>query len=603
MPGVTRQLSRALLDIPARLAGWLESLPHAVPWLVLLGVALASPAIFTGLVADDLLHQLLSRDEPGIPGLSPKTLDLFHFASGDPTVTRQLMNHGVFPWWTDGDLVLAFLRPLAGVTHWLDHRLWPEGPVWMHLHSLAWFALLLGILARVYSSLLEAKSAARLALLLFAVDDLHAPAVGWIANRSLTVSLVFSMLALLTHDRARRGGSALAAWLAPVLLALALAAGEAALTGAAYLLAYALFFDQRALRSRLLSLTSYAAVIIVWRITYQALGYGALGSGVYIDPGAEPLAFAQAALIRAPVLLLSTFALPWADFWDVYPLLLPSARPLVLGLALVTGMTLVAVLRPRLRDSASARFWAAGCLFSVVPSAATFPHDRLLLGTAVGAMALLSELFLDRARTTGPARQATVAALVVVHLGLAPMLAPYRSANVGHLSAVLWQADASLPKTPEVEQQTWIIVNPPLVPFGSYLPIYREAAREPRPRRFHWLATGVSDLRISRLDARTLSVRPADGYLSDPTQLMLRGLSRPLRRGEKVELDEATFEVVELTTDGRPAEVVVRFERDLNDRQLVFLCWGTAGYVRFEPPQPGRSLVLPRVDLLAALAG
>lgn len=603
MSGAAGRLSGALLEAPAKLAACLETRAHAVAWLVSLGVVLASPSLFTGLVADDLLHQLRLREHPGIPGIAPTILDLFRFASGNRDAARELMNHGVFPWWTDGDWVLAFFRPLTGATHWLDHRLWPDSPVCMHGQSLAWFALLLGIVARVYTSLLSTRRASLLALLLFAIDDLHAPAVGWIANRSLTISLVFSLLALAAHHRSRSVGSHLAAIAAPALLGLGLGAGEAALTGAAYLLAYALCFDTKPLRSRILSLTGYVAVIAVWRVAYHALGYGARGSGVYIDPGAEPLAFAQAALTRVPVLLLSTFAGPWADLWEIFPLLLPNLRPVVLGLALATGAVLSALLAPLLRESRSARFWAAGCVLSVVPSAATFPHDRLLLGTGVGAMALLAELLLHHARTLGSARRLAVAALVVVHLGLAPLLAPYRSATVAHLSAVLWRADASLPKVAGLEQQTWIIVNPPLVPFGSYLPIYREAAREPRPRRLFWLATGVCDLQIARADRWTLIVRPSRGYLSDATQLMLRSLRRPLMRGEKVELDEATFEIAEVTDDGRPAEVRIRFRHDLNDRQLVFLRWDNHGYVPFELPPTGSSVLLPRVDLVAALAG
>jgi hypothetical protein len=186
---------------------------------------------------------------------------------------------------------------------------------------------------------------------------------------------------------------------------------------------------------------------------------------------------------------------------------------------------------------------------------------------------------------------------------LAPVLLPYRSATVAQLSTVLWRADASIVNTPELTQQTLVIANPPVVPFGAYLPIYREAAYEPRPRRLLWLATGVSDLRISRVDSSTLRVRPLLGYLSDPTQLMLRSLSRPLKLGEKVIVDEASFEVVELTTDGRPAEVLVHFARDLSDPRLIFLRWGVHGYVHFELPAPGASVVLPRVDLLKALWG
>jgi hypothetical protein len=604
MPAAERQLSSPRRkSVPVALAAWLEGRRRAIAWLVLLGVVLASPSLGTGLVADDLLHQLLLRARPGIPGLTPKAFDLFHFANGDPGSAHQLMNHGVFPWWTDPEVVLAFLRPLTGVTHWLDHRLWPGSPALMHLHSLLWFGLLLAIVGRTYTKLLPARGTALLALLLFAIDDAHAPAVSWIANRNLTLSLVFALLALLAHHRVRQANGAGAPWLGPMLLGVGLLAGEAAITGAAYLLSYALFLDKGPLRSRLTSLVGYLVVILAWRVVYQRLGYGAVGSGVYIDPGAEPLVFARAALTRVPILLLGTFALPWSDLWEVYPLVLPGLRVVVFCLALVTCVGLAALFRPLLRQSPSARFWAAGCGLSLLPSAATFPHDRLLLGASIGAMALLSELFLETQHAVQRGRRLLVGAFVVVHLVLAPMLLPYRSANVAHLNVPLWKADASLSKWPELARQTLIIVNPPVAPFGSYLPIYREAALAPRPHRFLWLATGVSELRIRRVDTRTLSVRPALGYLSDPSQLMLRGLARPLKLGEKVNLDQATFEIVALTADGRPAEVRVRFTRELGDPQLVFLRWGTHGYVRFDLPEVGASVVLPRVDLLTALFG
>lgn len=585
-----------------RLSAWLATRPRAVTWLILLGVGLTGPSLFTGLVADDWLHQLLLREQPGIPGLTPRTVDLFRFASGDALSARQLMNHGVFPWWADPDLVLAFLRPLSAVTHWVDHRAWPEWPVLMHLQSLAWFGLLLWLVGRAYVAFAATRAEASLALLLFAVDHTHAPAVGWIANRSQLIALALTLLALLLHDRARRTSSRRRATQAALVFGLALSAGEAALGGLAYLLAYALFLDRRSVWSRLASLVPYALLIFTWRLVYLRLGYGARGSDVYLDPGTDPLGFLRAAVTRVPVLLQSTFALPWSDLWDVYPLFLPSLRVLVLELTVLTGGLLVALLRPSLCESARARFWATGCLLSVVPSAATFPHDRLLLAPTVGAMALLSHLMLE-ARGPSRWRRRLVAGFAVLHLAVSPVLLAYRSANVSHLSRLLERANATLPGGLEPSSQTWILINPPLVPFAAYLPLYREAAHQPRPRRWLWLSTGVSELRIERLDENTLSVRPELGYWTDPTQLLLRSTSKPLRRGEKVTLDDATFEVTALTADGRPAEVVVRFARELRDRHLVFLRWQEHGYAPFAIPAVGEAVVLPRVHLSSALSG
>src|SRR5688500_18786446 len=107
-----------LLRLPSHLARWLANRRAAAFAIIVLGALLASPSIFTKPVADDLLHQLSLRETPGISGLPPRDVDLFRFASGDPARTRAMMNEGVFPWWTDLTVRLAFFRPLSGITHW-----------------------------------------------------------------------------------------------------------------------------------------------------------------------------------------------------------------------------------------------------------------------------------------------------------------------------------------------------------------------------------------------------------------------------------------------------------------------------------------------------
>src|SRR5215471_9275238 len=74
----------------------------AAPWVIIgLAVALSLPSLGTGLVADDYIHELMMRENPGIAGYAFRPFDLFAFANGDPARTHQLMDEGVFPWWTD----------------------------------------------------------------------------------------------------------------------------------------------------------------------------------------------------------------------------------------------------------------------------------------------------------------------------------------------------------------------------------------------------------------------------------------------------------------------------------------------------------------------
>jgi hypothetical protein len=571
---------------------------------IAVGLALSSPCVSTGWVADDYFHQLMLRPTPGVAGLAYRPFDLFRFASGDPRAAWQLMDEGVFAWWTDPHAVLAFFRPLSSATHWLDYRLWPSSPIWMHVHSLAWFLALLGVVAAIYRRFSERSGAAELSLLLFAIDDAHAPVVGWIANRNQLVALALALPALLVHDRYRAQGFRQGAWLGPLIFGAGLFASEAALIAGAYLVAYAAVFDGSSRWRRFSSLLPYAGVVLVWLAVYRLLGYGATGSGLYADPVRAPLSFAAAVLERLPVLLLSQLALPWADLWEVYPLTFPWLRWVVGVLAWVVLLGFSALVIHLGRSSRCVRFWSLGALLALVPVCASFPHDRLLLGAGIGVMALIAELLLRaiRARTTLKGRLA-LGVLVPLHLVLSPLLLPLRAARTDDFNRLIDAADRTIPKTPDVTRRRVVLVNPPLDPFAAYFPVYRQARGVPRPQHLLWLNSGVTDLTITGIDERSLRVRAKDGFLSSSSQLMLRDAKHPPSPNVPISLSTATIRISETTEDGRPLEIVVTFHEPLRSDGLLFLEWKAHGYVPFTPPAPGESVLVPALDLASTLFG
>ena len=81
----------------------------------------------------------------------------------------------------------------------------------MHLHSVLWMAALAAVVALLYRRIIGRLSAASgamwiagLAAVLYAIDDAHGFAVGWLANRCGIQGAVFAVLALIAHDRWRR---------------------------------------------------------------------------------------------------------------------------------------------------------------------------------------------------------------------------------------------------------------------------------------------------------------------------------------------------------------------------------------------------------------
>ena len=70
---------------------------------------------------------------------------------------------------------------------------------------------------------------------------------------------------------------------------------EAGLAAGAYLVAHALFLERGGWSGRLRAFLPYAAIVVLWRLGYSAMGHGAAGSDQYIDPVRDPLDFLIAA--------------------------------------------------------------------------------------------------------------------------------------------------------------------------------------------------------------------------------------------------------------------------------------------------------------------
>jgi hypothetical protein len=219
--------------------------------------------------------------------------------------------------------------------------------------------------------------------------------------------------------------------------------GEAAISTLPYLLAYTIFLDPGTRWERARALVPYALVFVAYAVVYTALGYGARGGGMYIDPAREPLTFLSAVGERLPVLLLAQLAFPPADIAMV---LSDTRIRAFLPVALVAAPALAVLLWLGARKQKTAAFWAAGMLLSLIPVCATVPSDRLLLFPGIGAFGLVA-LFLAAARAElsktpfaarGARGKAGWAALalaslffVVMHAVIAPLLLPARAVIMG----------------------------------------------------------------------------------------------------------------------------------------------------------------------------
>ncbi len=612
-----------------------------VLWLV--------PAITAGLLAfgldagwmvDDYIHQAALTRHPDLPTMHRAPASLFTFVDGDPERLGKVVARGIWPWWSAPELRLAFWRPISGWSHALDYRAWPENPRPMHMQSIAWHLLAVVLVLILMRRVLPRRPAvAGLAGLLFAVDDSQALPALWLANRNAVIAVAFGAGCLLAHDRWRRGGWTAGAVVGPLLLLAAVLANEGAVAVGGYLLAYAICLDPAPRRRRLAALLPATGVGLAWAAAYKIGGYGALGSGVYVDPAGEPLRFAAVAVERAPFLLWGRLGFPPPDLANFLPdAILWQAWALVVGLLALFAW----LLSPLLRRQATARFLGIGMLLALLPASSTFPSSRLLGFVGIGAAGLVALLIAELA-AAAPARkipprsrllqsgegkrwrwgrQTLLAVLVAVHLIAAPLFIRPTISQMQQLDGMVGRSAASLVELAPGSQgertgasQVIVVATP-----SSFISL---ASGLVATMAHGWhapmtlvLSSSIYDTEVTRTGDATLLIRPRGGFLRSPGAphpagiddvepgldlrrilLMLDHLFRDLERdrfavGDRVALDGVTLEIVEENA-GRPLAVAFRFADPLDNERRRWLAWRRGHYQPFPLPAIGETVTWP----------
>jgi hypothetical protein len=333
-----------------------------------LAFVLTLPALRLGLQTDDHVHAHHMRH-----GWSPTLL----FAS-PPAEFRAARQVGRLAWWSSPHVDLRFFRPLSSLSHALDFSLWPEQAWLMHLENGLIYALVVLVAVRLYRRLLPESVVAGLAALLFAVDDGHGAAIGWISSRNTLLASLFGLLALLAHIRARSARSPALHAASALCVGLALLSAEAGIFVLAYLGAYACVYESGSLWKRTRSLVPQLGVCLVWSMGCLASHAGIRGSSWYRELDA-PLDLLVNGGLDLPIWLVSLFGTGPVAIGVV----VPDASPRLWCLALACLFILpLLYATPRSREM---RFLALGAVACLPPLFTTVPQDRVLMGASFGA--------------------------------------------------------------------------------------------------------------------------------------------------------------------------------------------------------------------------
>jgi len=379
-------------------------------WIVIVLIAaifLYAPFLFSGFFQDDYGFRLQFSPDIYKKGNVPEEvmrngpLNLYGFSWDSSARLRIEQDRGFAPWWASDQIRTNFFRPLSSLTLAFDFNLWPDTPLLMHIQSLLWFCLLIVLAYQLYRSVSGSAVVAGISILLLVVDDVFSGPVGWISNRHAVVAMVFSVLCVWLYHQGmskRKWPYVAAAYGA---YALALLASEMGLVTFAYLFAHMLVLDRDQWQGRVKRIVPFVLITVVWRLAYTGLGYGAMGTLLYIDPILNPVDFITQLLTRFPVLLFSAVGLPVADVLIAFS---PQAMGVAATVLLVSLGLLVLTVYPVLKTHRTSAFWVIGLLGAIVPLVSGIPQSRNLGLVSLGVMRLAGQLLVDVAtiRNTWP---------------------------------------------------------------------------------------------------------------------------------------------------------------------------------------------------------
>ena len=594
-----------------------------LPVILAMGAILVMlPALKMGLVLDDLPERAVAlrpdqlpprMHETGNPADSGSFSAVLRdfFFNRSPEDTALMKNYGVLPWWMPDDFKLGLWRPVTAFTHWLDYRLFPDSPVLMHAHNIAWFAAIVFLLTIVYRKLMGTGWVAGFAALLFLLDGNTYFPVAFVANRGFMLSLFFGLLCLYEHHQWRSAKSRSGLVLSVLFLALSLFADEAGVSTFAFILAYALVLEPGSLRSRALTVLPSVLVVILWRTIYEALGFGLHNVGFYIDPAHEPLQFARVVIPRAMVLLGGQVtSLPP----DLLLVMNPSSQSKVIAFYCVSIVAALIVFLPLRRRNKIAAFWFAVMVFAAIPAATVIPTGKNLGFVAVGAYGLIASFVAGLITRPGRLPEGLASRILAWIACVLLILAHVPGAIAERVKAVkvtpkifnVMSRLINLGDLPDAENKNVIIVNEP-GPFALiHVPSYKAYHHQPLPKTVRALVPGCTGFDVQRTDDKTLVVQSKGpdifscedvgpkhvAYLFRIFDLSLGGPK--FGKGECRVLRGLTVEVQEVSKDGLPTRVAFRFDSSLDSPGFRWLRfdWRTFSYQPFEVPNIGQSVTL-----------
>jgi len=565
----------------------------------------------------------------------------FNFFDPQSDNYAALKSFGVLPWWTPPDALLHFFRPLATLTHALDYQLWPSNSHIMHLINVLWY--LAGLLAifTCFRTLQLPLALSHLALLLIVLDHSMFQVVTWIAARNMLMVIVLGFLCLRAYHLSLQSKKHY--FLALLLLLLTLLSAEGAIVMCAYLGAYLFVLDERSWAKRIVHILPFALLVILWRLIYQAQGYGAFGVEFYLDPGREPVNFLSLASVKV-----------WSNFFELFSaidVMSGQIRPDIRQALAPVGAMLLGILCAllfyfeRLQClSKQSRFFLLAACFALVPGVAISLAPRVMIIPFIGLAVVLAELcLLPRNLNTlslennkiQPSKLSRLALkgintyTCIIHIGLSIVLGTAAlSSGVSSAIASFYdenptpgfgQHRGGQEKIADIGVQDYAdkhlvfvsSMKPFWLPFLAYEFAYKGQAL---PLTSRILSTNWYPVSVTRTAEQTLVLSSEPAFQFDPQMLrepnkqhdfhfiylsqqllgLLRASDTPWQQGQAFIFEEMTIRILGLSelahSLGKPNKIQVDLHKPLSDYRFSYWDMQSDSYHIFALPEVGQSL-------------
>jgi hypothetical protein len=574
-----------------------RSLAFAAPWtrrqrgilvaLIALAVALRLPALAWGFLNDD--HGLMLVLEGAVEHPTLRAWSLFDF--GDAAQNE------FTPWWTPDDWSIRFFRPLASLSHALDQALFGRNAALHHAVQLAWLALLLARMARLYAVAGLPPRVALAALAVFAFDDGSLLPTGWIANRNSLLEAVFlveAALGALAYVRAPRALGF--AWTLGCVLLACLSKESGVSAGA--IVAWIWWSRARTsphaprLRSGAISalvlVASYLAALL-------AAGFGA-HSEFYRTPWGAPVDFARRIAELAAFGSLSVLGPFKVDIPMAFPALYVAWLAAAVAVGAVTWRWLANVARRRGAPPSFFLVWSAATL---VVQGGAFPSDRLLFTPLIGAAPWIACGVLELFEPRPWKARAGPAALALSVWVLSPLALLAGGAQFASLAAKLRSAVSSLEVPRDGREcEAFVLQSGSGLAMLAPDPVwYFETALA--SVRIHPLQAGARALRWTRLaEFEHEFVSRDEPFLTLPFERVFTtapdaGSSHAERPGFAVD--------ARVDAQGGVRTLVLRLTDPHFAARVRWLTWRDGAFGAVGAPEIGASLELPRAAPLDPL--